>query len=387
MFLAAAKPHSHATRNAHHVSRSTFYVLRVACCLLLLTACHVPGSVRPTVKIGLVAPFEGRYRYVGYDLFPAVRLALREANEAGGIEGVFVELVAYDDGADPEMAIQQARKLALDAQVVAVIGHFREGTTLAALPAYAEAGLPLLAPAVLDPALGAGDGAVFRLGPDASTVAAALLDGVEAAALVDGGGLRPELSRRPLGQALQEAAAERGVRLAPIVSTGDPDWLAVVLAADPPVVLCDTDPVTAGEVVAALRTAGWQGTFLGGPELAAADFVAVGGEAAEGAVFVTPWPLPADAEGGADFAAAYAEVSGGTGPGPLARPAYETARLVLAALRADVAVHGTPTRAGVTVALVSLAEARYNGDGQLYRYRIGAGGVPEAPSHARLSPP
>ncbi|HIE37729.1 MAG TPA: hypothetical protein EYP77_01440, partial [Anaerolineae bacterium] len=52
-------------------------VLWTVCCLLLLTACQVPGVVHPTVKIGLVAPFEGRYRYVGYDLFPAVRLALR----------------------------------------------------------------------------------------------------------------------------------------------------------------------------------------------------------------------------------------------------------------------------------------------------------------------
>ena len=60
--------------------------------------------VRPTVKIGLVAPFEGRYRYVGYDVFYAVRLALQEVNAAGGVGGYHVELVAYDDGADPAMA-------------------------------------------------------------------------------------------------------------------------------------------------------------------------------------------------------------------------------------------------------------------------------------------
>ena len=76
----------------------------------MLSGCSVPGQVRPTVKIGLVAPFEGRYRYVGYDLFPAVRLAVRQANESAEANGYNVELVAYDDGADPAMALLQAQR-------------------------------------------------------------------------------------------------------------------------------------------------------------------------------------------------------------------------------------------------------------------------------------
>jgi ABC-type branched-subunit amino acid transport system substrate-binding protein len=338
-------------------------------CCLLLAACRVPGAVQPTIKIGLVAPFEGRYRYVGYDLFPAVRLALREANAAGGVEGFFVELVAYDDGADPAMALEQAYKLAIDPDVIAVIGHFRERTTLAALPAYAQAGLPLVAPAALGPELEAGDGVVLRPGPDATTLAAALLNGVETAALVSDGG--------PLGQALQETAGER---LGLVVSPADADWVEAVLAAEPPTVVCATDPVTAGEVVVALRSAGWQGTFVGGPELAAGDFSAVAGAAAEGAEFVTPWPLPLDTPEGAAFAAAYEQISGGPPPGPLALPAYEATVQVLEALRADVASHGTPSRAGMAAALASLFEGHYNGDGQLTRYRVGAGGAPEAVS-------
>ena len=132
-----------------HATRTVYCVLRIVCCVILLTACQFPGSVRPTVKIGLVAPFEGRYRYFGYDVIYAVRLALREANAAGGVAGHYVELVAYDDGADPAQAIEQARKLAVDPAVVAAIGHFREDTTSAALSVYAEVGIPLLAPAVL----------------------------------------------------------------------------------------------------------------------------------------------------------------------------------------------------------------------------------------------
>jgi branched-chain amino acid transport system substrate-binding protein len=375
------------------------HVLRIACFVLLLAACQVPGSVRPTVKVGLVAPFEGRYRYVGYDVIYAVRLALREANAAGGVGGYSVELVAYDDGADPAMAVQQARKLAVDPDVIAAIGHFREETTAVALSAYAEAGMPLVAPGVLDPALTRGDvhgPGAYRLGPVADALAHALLDrldqlGHRQAALVTEGG--------PLGAALRRNAQPARLRLWPVVSPQGTDWLGQVRASGVQAVFCDAGPIAAGEVVTALREAGWQGTFLGGPQLAAADFVAVAGQAAQGAVFVTPWPFPADEAAAADFAAAaifaaatdfvaaYQRVSNGLPPGPLAAPAYEATWVLLEALQRDIAAHGVPTREGIAAALPSTSREGVLGliafdadrswsDAPLYLYRIGAAGVP-----------
>ncbi|MDY6877873.1 MAG: branched-chain amino acid ABC transporter substrate-binding protein [Chloroflexota bacterium] len=366
--------------------------------MLLLTACQSPGVVRPTVKIGLVAPFEGRYRYVGYDLIYAVRLALREANGAsdelrtnnyglagstsllGGVKGYSVELVAYDDGADPPMAAEQARKLATDPGVVAAIGHFREETTSAASSAYAEAGIPLVAPAVLG-GVGARSPHPYRLGSAASTLAHALLQYVgteQVVALVSDSG--------PLGAALVEAAPLQRMKVLAVVSPTTTDWLAEVLSSGADAVICDADPVTAGEVLFSLRGAGWEGLFLGGPELAATDFVAVAGEAAEGAVFVTPYPFPADVPSTAGFVAAYQEVSGGVPPGPLALPAYEATWVLLEALERDIAAHGAPTREGVGAALsdtgrdgllghVTFDAGRDWSAAPLYWYHIGAGGI------------
>ena len=372
-------------RVAHHVLRIAYCVLRVACCAFFLAACRVPGSVRPAVKIGLVAPFEGRYRYVGYDAIYAVRLALREANAAGGMGGYSVELVAYDDWAEPAMAIEQARKLAADPEVVAAIGHFREETTAAALSGYAEAGIPLVAPVVLGPpaACGEVEGCqVFRQGPGADVVASALLHrldrlGYGQVVLVTGGG--------PLGAALQQGARRFGLRIWPVLSSQEADWLERVRASGAEGVICDADPATAGEVVAALRRAGWEGDFLGGPELAAPDFVGVAGQAAGGAVFVTPWPFPVDVPAAVDFAAAYRAVSNGLPPGPLALPAYEATWVLLEALQRDVAAHGAPTREGMAAALPATGRAGALGwitfdagrgwDGApLYWYRIGTDG-------------
>ncbi|MFN3705536.1 MAG: hypothetical protein ACK4WM_06050 [Thermoflexales bacterium] len=131
---------------------------------LVLGAC---APIRPLYKIALVAPFEGRWRQVGYDVFPAFRLALRDhARKAKGAR-VVVSFVAYTDDADPVKAAQVAQQVAADPEVLVVIGHFLITTTLAALAVYEQAGLPMLAPHVPADQLPARPW-LFRLGPSLS---------------------------------------------------------------------------------------------------------------------------------------------------------------------------------------------------------------------------
>ncbi len=143
----ALSPTPYATRNTFHASRITYHVLRFTFYVLLLTlplfllACT---RVEPVVKIGLVGPFEGRERAIGYDAIYSARLAVREINEAGGINGQRVALVALDDGGQPDLAEAAARSLALDPDVVLVVGHWLEETTAVAAPIYLEASLPFI---------------------------------------------------------------------------------------------------------------------------------------------------------------------------------------------------------------------------------------------------
>lgn len=111
----------------------------------LVAACSAhPASTAPTLRIGLVAPFEGHGREIGYDVIYSARLAVRERNEAGGIAGYRVDLVALDDSGDPELAIRAAQSLAIDSLVMGAVGHWAELTTQAARPVYVELDLPLL---------------------------------------------------------------------------------------------------------------------------------------------------------------------------------------------------------------------------------------------------
>lgn len=108
---------------------------------ILLSNCQ---SVDPVVKVALVGPFEGQNRAIGYDVIYSARLAVREVNEAGGIGGYRVALVALDDGGSPELAQQVAQSLVIDPAVVAVVGHWDEVTTDTAVPLYTAAHLPLI---------------------------------------------------------------------------------------------------------------------------------------------------------------------------------------------------------------------------------------------------
>jgi ABC-type branched-subunit amino acid transport system substrate-binding protein len=101
-------------------------------------------DTEPVVKIGLVGPFEGRYREVGYDVIYSARLAVREINAAGGIGGYRVALVALDDSGDSDLAMSVASSMVIDLEVVAGVGPWLEATTAAAAPIYAGAGLPFI---------------------------------------------------------------------------------------------------------------------------------------------------------------------------------------------------------------------------------------------------
>lgn len=349
---------------------------RLICCLILLTACW-PPTLPHVVKIGLIAPFEGRERASGYDAIYAARLAVRELNAARGAAGWRLELVAYDDRADPALAAVAARNLAADPDVVAVIGHFGPESTAAGI-AVLSAAVPSL-PLVAVEAWVTG---TVALVPAPDQLAAAM---VRAAA----GAGRPTMAvwgEGVLAEALRATVIQQGYppgqALTPAQASPLPD---VILSALP-----------AAETAARLtlwRQAGWTGALVGGPALAETAFGELAGEVVTGTQWVTPYPFPQDLPGTANWIAAYGAVGPHVpAPGPYALPAYEAVQVVAQAIAADVAAHGRPSRAGVAAALPTVRRegllgpltfdaAGWWASAPLYRYAWQAGSphlVPES---------
>jgi ABC-type branched-subunit amino acid transport system substrate-binding protein len=130
-----------------HASGVIAFLLLLAACGPVLAGCAFPGSVKPTVKIGLSAPFEGRYRDLGYEALHAVRLAVRQRNQAGGLAGrLLVELVALNDFGDPGEAVLQAREMNVDPGILGVVGGWSPETAQSAAPEYERFGIAFLVP-------------------------------------------------------------------------------------------------------------------------------------------------------------------------------------------------------------------------------------------------
>lgn len=301
----------------------------------MLAACEMPGDAAPILKIGLVAPFEGLGRPLGYALLPAVQVAIDEANAAGAFGRYRVALVSLNDNDDPATAAQQVRALALDPAVLAVLGPWSSETVAATVPGLATAGLPALAGA---PAVGM-TGGQRSLCPTPAAVADMM---VTRALELNGGG--SDASR--LGLLGSGNALATGLRQAAGQHPG-------VILADPgagrATLLFAGNAAEAADEMAIQRAGGWQGRTVGGPDLARSWFIGRAGAGSEGSLAVVcteATPLP---EG---FAARY-RAAGGSVAGPEAVLAYGGARVVLAAVASDIRSHGRPTRAGAAAALAA----------------------------------
>lgn len=282
---------------------------------------------------------------MGYEALAAVKLALRERNEAGGVNGYMVELVALTDHQEPTTAVQRAREMVFDPDVMGVVGHFADETTLAALSTYHRAGLALVVPAATAVQITTrGYGQTFRLGADND-----LLGDVAASyAIHDRCAARLAVIRgaNDLSDSFVSRAIREGAEVVLDLNAADPSVLAEVSNVDPDLVFFAGEALEGADLLLSLQKAGLDIPVLGGNALNSAYLVQVAGHAAERTAYVTIAPPVEDQ----DFIEAYRELSGAP-PGPFAALAYDAANVLLEALQTAITSEGQPTRRGVVVAL------------------------------------
>ena len=292
-------------------------------CVFLLLAvggCTIPGSIKPIVKVGLVAPFEGLYRPLGYEVLYAVKLAIRERNASGGVAGYMVELVALNDDNQPAVAAQRAREMAVDPDVVGVIGHFSSPATLAALEEYRRAGLALVTFAATANAVT--DGGYLnvyrlcarndRLGQEAAHYAVTEL-GAERLAILRG--------QEDLAEAFALTATNLDATVVSDVGAAQVDWSVQVAAQAPDLVFFTVDAVEGADLIVQARQKGIDALFMGGGDWGSPQLMQIGGATVEGTLYVTSAPALEEIGGTEEFVAGYESLAGQP-PGPQAIMAY-----------------------------------------------------------------
>lgn len=302
--------------------------------MAFLPACTLleQQSTLPIIKIGLVAPFEGLHRPLGYEVLFGVKLALQERNLGPGLHGYRVELVALNDFDDPVEAQIQAKALVTDPDVLGVVGHLSTATTLAAMPVYQQANLAMSVPWTI----AAAEPSSHRKG--VVTVAAS-----EAETLT-------ELSAVKRKMGIQHVLEVTGSRLSNVPVQAQ----AVQLSGD---------AVAAGELILSLQQAGIDLPVLGQVEVGSPQLLQVAGKATNGLIFVSPGPGARHAADAETFIKKYTDLAGFS-PGPRAVLAYDATNVLLDAIASVISAGGQhpPGRSAISGVIAEVQHHGLSGD-------------------------
>ncbi len=269
-------------------------VIRLSFALLLgvLAMC---GRAAETIKIGFFMSVTGRDASFGEASLRGARLAIDELNAAGGVLGRPLALVVEDNRSVAGESATAAKKLLARDRVVALIGECSSARTLEAVPIAQAAGVPLITPAATNPKVTQGGDAIFRVcfidsfqGEVLASYARRRLGVQRAALLIDSGS--------PYSVDLAEFFAKTFVALGgEVVGTqrytgADTDFRAQLTAlrgTRPDVLFLPGYYVAAGLVARQAVELGLTAKLLGGDGFEAPQLLEIGGDALEGACYVT----------------------------------------------------------------------------------------------------
>jgi branched-chain amino acid transport system substrate-binding protein len=301
------------------------------------------------VKIGAIMSTTGPLQVYGEAGLNGIGLAIDQINEAGGVLGQQVELVAADDATNPQVGVDAAQRIVNVDGVVGIIGALSSGVTIPiATTVSATAGVPQISTASTSPVISTLDdnGFLFRTTPHDALQGAVLADVVsqqeiEKVAVVYvnndyGKGLADAFAESYEGEvtasvAYEERQASYRGELSR-AAQGEPE--ALIMIAYP------------GDGIPMIRQAleeGFFERFVFTDGMKAAEVVAAAPEALEGAFGTAPAGDP-EAQAAQLFRQMYEERYGELPPQPFIDTAYDATMLMALAIEQAGSTEGAAIR-------------------------------------------
>lgn len=247
-----------------------------------------------TIKIATLSPLSGSQSNLGLQIKNGAQLAVNEYKAEFQKLGINLQLVSYDDQADPTTGTANARKIAADRGILAVVGTLNSGVAIPASAALAPSKVAMVSPAntansVTDRGLSNMNRIVARddaQGPAAGKYIVDTLKAKKVYVLNDktayGEGLAKEVENYLKGKGVQVVGAEgteEKSNFQPLVIK--------IKALNPDVVYFGSIYDQAGVFIKQLREAGVQAKVMGGDGWDSTDLQKIGGDATKGALFTT----------------------------------------------------------------------------------------------------
>jgi ABC-type branched-subunit amino acid transport system substrate-binding protein len=94
----------------------------------------VRGVTDREIRFGIAAPFSGSSKELGRQMKLGIDTAFNRINDAGGVEGRMLKLIAADDGFEPTRTAEAMKQLYEKDQIFGMIGNVGTATAAVALP-------------------------------------------------------------------------------------------------------------------------------------------------------------------------------------------------------------------------------------------------------------
>ena len=300
--------------------------------IFVLSACGGSDSV----KFGVIGPLTGEYSQYGIAVENGAKMAAAEINEAGGVLGQDLEIIAYDSKGDPVEGVQAYNRLVEQDEIDALIGGTFSGVTMAVKDLAVADGIPVLTPTATNPDVTLGADNVFRAcytdsyqGSVAAVFAADNLNSVNAAVLYN----RDDAYSEGLAQAFMDKYDERSLDYDAFEFGKDDDDYSALLtnikAGGYDVVFLPAYIAEVGKVLTQAKSLGLEMPFVGGDgwDGLEVDYADV----AEGFYFANHYSKTDEASVIQDFVANYTSEFG-SAPNALAALAYDAVYAMAAAM-------------------------------------------------------
>src|ERR1700736_3432467 len=92
------------------------------------------GITDREIRFGIAGPFSGSSKELGRQMKLGIDAAFNRTNEAGGVEGRMLKLIAADDGFEPTRTAEAMKQLYEKDQVFGIIGNVGTATAAVAVP-------------------------------------------------------------------------------------------------------------------------------------------------------------------------------------------------------------------------------------------------------------
>ena len=333
---------------------------------MTLALCGSAGAAEKSIKIATQSPLSGDQSVIGVDIKRGAEMALEQLSGPLTAMGFKIDLAPFDDQANPDTGVANAKRIVSDPAILAVVGHYNSGVQIPSSEVYHSSGLVNVSPANTNPKVTTrGYLEVNRI------VGRDDVQGVVGADFAKSKGVKTVFvvhDKTAYGQGIAEffkqRATENGMKVLGFEGTEEKAnfdaLLSPVVAGNPDLVYFGGMAFQASVLFKQARERGYEGIFLSDDGFDSSDAAKIGGSTliSGGGTFYSTVSGPASVYPGTakflkDFQAKYNAT-----PQPFAAQSYDCMAISLKAIENAAKANGgkLPTRKAVAMAVRDLQD-------------------------------